>query len=102
MLVEYEIGAESFRVESANNVSRAVASLVFTRRCAYHVANTLLQTLILVGIGYLTLYFDVDNFTDRINVTITSLLVIATISSAIKEVRLILIAKAFLYLLPNY
>ncbi len=86
-LVEYEIGAESFRVESVNNVSRAVASLVFTRRCEYHVTNTLLQSIILMAIGYLTLYFDVDNFADRTIITVTSLLVVATITSAIKAVN---------------
>ena len=62
--------------------------LVFRRRMEYHINNTYLQTIILLGVGFLTLFFDVDNFTDRIMVTLTTMLVLATISSSIQAVRL--------------
>ncbi len=53
----------------------------------FHVTNTFLQTFILIGVGYMSLFFDVDNFTDRIMVTLTTLLVVATMGSSIQSVR---------------
>ena len=37
-------------------------------------------------VGYVTFYFDVDNFTDRVMVVLTTMLVIATIQSTIQAV----------------
>ena len=42
--------------------------------------------MILAMVGYLTFYFDVDNFTDRVMVVLTTLLVIATITQTINQV----------------
>ena len=53
----------------------------------FHVANTFLQTFLLVAVGALTLFFAIDNFTDRIMVTLTTLLVIATVTASIQAVR---------------
>ena len=76
------------KLASANssNVCLERIALVFRRRFEFHVTNTFLQTLVLMGVGYLSLYFDVDNFTDRIMVTLTTMLVVATITSAIQFV----------------
>ena len=52
----------------------------------FHVTNTFLQTFILVCVGYLSLYFSVTNFTDRIMVTLTTMLVVATIMTSIQSV----------------
>ncbi len=49
--------------------------------------HSLNQLLILIGVGFMTLFFDVDNFTDRIIVTLTTLLVVATMGLSIKDVR---------------
>ena len=40
----------------------------------------------LVLVGYLTFYFDIENFTDRIMVVLTTMLVVATITSSIQQV----------------
>ena len=72
-LVEYEIQKETLKILSHNNISQAEVRIVFRRRMEYHVTNTFLQTSILVGVGYMSLYFDVDNFTDRIMVTLTTM-----------------------------
>ena len=48
----------------------------------FHVTNTFLQTLLLVVVGYMSFFFDIDNFTDRIMVSLTTMLVIATIVTA--------------------
>ena len=60
--------------------------LVFQRKMEHHVFNIMFQTLMLKLIGFLTLFFDVANFTDRIMVTLTTMLVIATLSTSIQAV----------------
>ena len=45
--------------------------------------------MILVLIGYLSFYFDLENFTDRAMIVLTTMLVIATITAAIQAVILI-------------
>ena len=44
-------------------------------------------------VGYLSFYFDIDNFTDRAMVVLTTMLVIATITSSIESV---------IYIYQNY
>ncbi len=53
----------------------------------YHVFSTILQTGILVLTGYITFYFSIDDFTNRIMVTLTSTLVLATVVSSVRDVR---------------
>lgn len=83
-LVEYEIQLEDLQFASVQNISRAIVKFVFRRRMEFHVTNTFLQTFILVCVGYFSYYFDLDNFTDRIMVVLTTMLVVATITSAIQ------------------
>ncbi|XP_059081996.1 gamma-aminobutyric acid receptor subunit beta-2-like [Tigriopus californicus] len=83
-LVEFDILLERLEVFSVNNISEAEVKFVFRRRMEFHVTNTFLQTFILIGIGFMSLYFDVDNFSDRIMVTLTTMLVIATITASIQ------------------
>lgn len=64
-----------------------MAKVVFRRRMEFHVTNTFLQTFFLIWVGYLSLYFELDNFTDRIMVTLTTMLVVATVMSSISSVR---------------
>ena len=85
-MVEYTIEKAALQVNSVNNVSRAYVKFVFKRRIEYHITNTITQTFILVIVGYLSLIFDVKNFTDRTMVVLTTMLVIATISSSIQQV----------------
>lgn len=86
-LVEYEVQLEAFETTSVNNISQAVVKIVFRRRMEYHVTNTFLQTIILVGIGFMSYYFDLDNFSDRVMVALTTMLVVATIMSSTQSVR---------------
>ena len=37
-------------------------------------------------IGYLTFYFDIENFTDRSMILLTTMLVVATMTSSIESV----------------
>ena len=75
-LVEYEIQKEVLKISSVGNISRAYMKFVFRRRIEYHITNTVMQTFILVIVGYLSLFFDVENFTDRIMVVLTTMYVI--------------------------
>ena len=45
--------------------------------------------MILVLIGYLSFYFDLENFTDRAMIVLTTMLVIATITASIQAVIMI-------------
>ena len=46
--------------------------------------------MVSVLIGYLSFYFDIENFTDRAMVVLTTMLVIATITSSIQAVSFVL------------
>ncbi len=77
-------------MSSKENISYAEVKIVFRRRMEFHVTNTFLQTLILLMVGYMSYYFKEDNFTDRIMVTLTTMLVIVVIASSIQNVILFL------------
>jgi hypothetical protein len=89
LLVEYEIQLEKFEVLTRNNVSQSRVKIIFRRRMEYHLSGTFLQTIILILIGYLSLLFDIDNFTDRIMVVLTTMLVVATIVTSMSEVSVL-------------
>ena len=67
----------------------------------FHVTNTFLQTFILTCVGYFSYYFDVDNFTDRIMVVLTTMLVVATITTSIQTVSKMIIYKSYRYSKKN-
>ena len=69
-----------------DKISQARARVVFRRRMEYHLSNTIAPTFLLMLVGYLSFFFNVDDFTDRIMVALTSTLVIATLMSSIAEV----------------
>ena len=58
---------------------------MFERKFEYHLSNTFLQTLLLLVISFMTFFFEVDNFTDKIMVVLTTMLVIATLQSSAQE-----------------
>ena len=71
---------------SSKGHSTAKAMIVVQRQIEFHITNTIMQTFLLLSIGYLTLYFHVENFTDRIMVTLTTMLVITTITTSVQGV----------------
>ena len=86
-LVEYEIQMEHLQISSENNISKAELKFVFRRRMEFHVANTFLQTFLLTAVGSMSFYFDINNFGPKMQVTVTTMLVVATISNSIRNVR---------------
>ncbi len=95
-MVEYEILKEVLEIKIMDHVSVAEVKIVFRRRMEYHLYTTLTQTLILVFVGYMSYYFDLDDFNDRIMVTLTTMLVIATTTAAIQSVTVPYIALILL------
>ena len=85
-LIEYELTRAYIEVGVIESIDKSqfIINLTFKRRMEYHVTNTFLQTQLLILVGYLSFYFRVDNFTDRIMVTLTVTLVMATIMSGIQ------------------
>ncbi len=86
--MEYEIISVALVNTTLDHVSRTEVVIAFRRQIEYHLYNTIAQTLLLIFVGYLSYHFDVDNFTDRIMVTLTTMLVIATMTSSIQSARL--------------
>jgi hypothetical protein len=52
----------------------------------YHVSSTFVQTWILVFTGYISFFFDIHDFSNRIMVVLTAMLVVATIVSSVQAV----------------
>jgi len=85
-LVEYDIQMEEMEFYIHHNVSYAETKVLFRRKMEFHATNTFLQTFILVMVGYMSYYFEVKNFQDRVMVSLTTMLVVATITSTIQSV----------------
>ncbi len=88
-LLEYEILDEMLTINNSyvNGDRLATVKVIFRRRMEYHLTSTFLQTLVLIGVGYMSLYFRPDNFTDRVMVSVTNMVVVATITSSVQQAR---------------
>lgn len=85
--MEYEILEPYLEVGvDERNYSKLTVKIPFKRLMEYHVTNTFLQTLLLIFVGYLSFFFKLDNFSDKIMVTLTTMLVVATIMVSIQAV----------------
>lgn len=56
----------------------------FDSLSSFYITNTYIPTFIMLVIGYLPLFFDIQDFNDRITVSVTSLLVEATFLSQVR------------------
>lgn len=68
-----------------NGYSIATLELKFTRRCFYHLLNIFLQSFLLVITGYMSFFFHVNDFSDRVMVALTVLLVMASLQTSVQE-----------------
>ena len=64
--------------------SQFVITILFERRSIYHILNIYLQTSLLNLTVTFTLFFEVTNFSDRIMVTLTVMLVMVTLQSTVQ------------------
>ena len=76
--------SEVYRKHEEGPYSKFVITILFTRRSIYHILNIYLQTSLLILTVCFTLFFDVTNFSDRIMVSLTVMLVVVTLQSQIQ------------------
>nr|XP_053627980.1 uncharacterized protein LOC128685465 [Cherax quadricarinatus] len=77
-LLEYTLISETITNYTIQGVSYVKVEFVFRNQYGYYISNTFLPSIMLVIICWLALYFDLTDFQDRIMVSLTSLLVLAT------------------------
>nr|XP_027221917.1 gamma-aminobutyric acid receptor subunit beta-like [Penaeus vannamei] len=86
LLLEYELG--SFAIlpkSSARDDTILLVSIPMTRLVGYVVISIYLPSLIMLMIGYLTLFFLNDNFEVRVMTALTTLLVMATLFTQVSS-----------------
>merc|ERR1712110_62874 len=67
------------------DICHGQVSLLLTRRWFYHAVSVFLQSVLLLVVAYTTFYYRVDNFQERIMVTITCMLVVANVQSSVGD-----------------
>ncbi|XP_037803970.1 probable ligand-gated ion channel 46 [Penaeus monodon] len=77
-LLEYYLRKEIYSSFVDHNTSIAGLELWFKNQYRYYIGNVMLPSIMLVILCYVTLYFDINDFNDRIMVSLTSLLVLVT------------------------
>uniref|UniRef100_A0A0N7Z9T0 C-type lectin domain-containing protein n=1 Tax=Scylla olivacea TaxID=85551 RepID=A0A0N7Z9T0_SCYOL len=77
-LLEYTLYSEAYKNYTKNEISHVEIEFQFRNQYSYYISNTFLPSLIQVIISLVTLRFDLADFQDRIMVSLTSLLVLAT------------------------
>jgi len=86
-LLEYTVG--DVTVDNLSNSTETFgflsAHIVFQRKWIYHLITIFLQSVLLLAVAYLTFYFRLNNFQDRIMISITCMLIISTIQSSIDK-----------------
>ncbi|XP_047474147.1 uncharacterized protein LOC125028711 [Penaeus chinensis] len=78
-LLEYHVVGETFSILARDGTNYLRVELKFRNLYGFYLSNTFLPTFMLVFICCTTLCFDINDFQDRIMVSLTSLLVMATI-----------------------
>ncbi|KAF2353919.1 DNA-directed RNA polymerase phage-type [Trinorchestia longiramus] len=81
VLLEYQVGKVFLQVENDSNVIKIRVPLA--RRHGYAFINVYLPSLTMLLIGFLTLFFHYQFFDTRVMTTLTTMLVMATISSQV-------------------
>lgn len=70
---------------SEDQHSLALVKVVFRRQGGFHVVTVFVQTMVIIIVAFVTFFFHVRNFTDRIMVNLVLLLVLATINSTVQN-----------------
>jgi len=99
-LVEYIIG-DSLMDEMQNDTDdtgKVRVMTVFKRKWTYHFWTIFVQSIALLAVAYMTFYFKISNFQDRIMIAITTMMVVATIQSSINK----MVPKTAYYKMIDY
>ena len=87
-LADYEIMLEDLEIKSSvSNHSMAVVRVVFRRQTGFHGVTTFAQTMVIILVAFISFFFNIRNFSDRIMVNIILLLVLSTLSSSAQSVK---------------
>lgn len=86
-LVEYIVGDSGMEqiTNSTSKLGKAVVKTIFKRRFIYHLVTVFIQSVNLILVAYLTFYFKLSNFQDRVMIAITTMMVVATMQSSINK-----------------
>ncbi|KAK7085404.1 hypothetical protein SK128_011916, partial [Halocaridina rubra] len=84
-LREYAIRSVTMIQEDWNSYSGFKVTISLDNLSGFHITTTYIPTFLMVIIAYSTLFFDLDDFNDRIMVSLTALLVLATLFTQISE-----------------
>lgn len=88
VLLEYEVGEmllKSMANQTGSKNAGMKVSLALSRRWFYHCVSVFLQSVLLLIVAYMTFYYRIDNFQDRVMVAITCMLVVANVQSSVGE-----------------
>ena len=86
-LADYEIILEDLEItKSTSNHSMAVVKVVFRRQTGYHAITTFAQTMVIILVAFVSFFFNIRNFSDRVMVNLILLLVLSTLSSSSQAV----------------
>ena len=87
-LADYKIMLEELEIKSSvSNHSMAVVRVVFRRQTGFHGVTTFAQTMVIILVAFISFFFNIRNFSDRIMVNIILLLVLSTLSSSAQSVK---------------
>ena len=79
-MADYEIMLEKLDITaSPSNHSMAVVKVVFRRQSGYHIITTFAQTTVVVLVAFITFFFNIRDFSDRIMVNLILLLILSTL-----------------------
>ena len=82
-LADYEIILEDLDItNSPSNHSMAIVTIVLRRQTGFHSITTFAQTLVILLVAFVTFFFNIRNFSDRIMVNLILLLILSTLSSS--------------------
>lgn len=86
-MADYEIMLEKLEISAtSDNHSVAVVKVVFRRQTGFHVITTFVQTMVIIIVAFVTFFFNIRNFSDRIMVNLVLLLVLSTLSASSQSV----------------
>ncbi|XP_023337222.1 uncharacterized protein LOC111708162 isoform X2 [Eurytemora carolleeae] len=87
LMVEYVVGDTIMdpKTNQTDKFGKVEVNIVFKRRWIYHLITVFLQSILLIGIAFLTFFFKISNFQDRMMISITTMMIVATIQSSIDK-----------------
>jgi len=99
-LVEYIIGDSLMDAldNDTDDTGKVRVMTVFKRKWTYHFWTIFIQSIVLLIVAYMTFYFKISNFQDRIMIAITTMMVVATIQSSINK----MVPKTAYYKMIDY